>query len=225
MPRLLRRRFRLPRTTGVGENPFKFPPFPMSTNSPARFTRISRPATMASLLALSALTGCSKKAGGIGDLLEKLKGGSATPVTVSGGRSGPPREIAEGEFKSFIGQPGRLCVVVFHAEWCGPCKQLKPVMETIAPDFEGTAAVARIDVDKAQSLATEYGVRSIPDVRFFRDGKQVDQFVGLPSAAEVRSKFEKNTAGLQADPAATAAPSGTIEPMKKDWRPPGIEKR
>lgn len=143
----------------------------------------------------------------------------------------PVSDITEADFEAFSKQPGRVVVIDFHAEWCGPCRQLAPILERLAAENPGKVVVGKINVDHAPSLASREGVRGIPDVRIFRDGKQVDKFVGLPPESEVRRKIASHTKGLP-EVAATAAPGGAAEPaepavrpMDKDWLPPGMQRR
>lgn len=193
--------------------------------------RPSRSLALLPLGLLFALTACKPKtggSGGFGGLLDRLKGGGTTAA--SGDLSGPlsVRELKENEFRTFVEEPGKLCVVVFHADWCGPCRVLKPRLEKVGAEFGKVAVVGRFNVDDCRSLAKEREVGSIPDVRFYRDGKQVDAFIGLADETELRAAFVKNSAGLAAPGAADSSGSGpgqTIQPMKKDWLPPGVERR
>jgi thioredoxin-like negative regulator of GroEL len=89
-----------------------------------------------------------------------------------------------------------------------------------------------VNIDHAKGIAQREGVRSIPDVRIFRDGKEVHRFVGAVDAAGIRALFQEHGEGLQvatqeAPAASTSPPTAepSIQPMKKDWRPPGVERR
>lgn len=152
------------------------------------------------------------------------------PVVVAS-MSGPvTRELQEADYPALIGTKDRLTVVVFHATWCGPCKQLEPVIAKVAGEFAGVAQVGRFDVDQCSSLSRQLGVNGIPDVRFFLNGKQVDSFIGGRSELEIREKFQAYSRGLVASPtaapdAATATkPAPAIQRMQKDWVPPGMKK-
>jgi thioredoxin len=164
-------------------------------------------------------------------LVDKAKESATSSVTPSDkAPTGPTvRDLEAAEFESFIASPGRLMVVDFHADWCGPCKTLGPVMERVAEEFPGKVYIGKIDVDQAGDLPGKEGVRGIPDVRLYRDGKLVDKFVGAIDSSRIRDLFEKHSAGItvEAGANAAAAPPAVppIQPMTKDWLPPGMERR
>jgi len=72
-------------------------------------------------------------------------------------------------------------IVDFWATWCGPCRALKPVLESINSECNGQFKVVGVDVDECQDLATEYGVMSIPTVLIFKNGTVTQRLVGLQS--------------------------------------------
>lgn len=69
-----------------------------------------------------------------------------------------------------------VVLIDFYADWCGPCKMLEPVVASVAQNTD--AAVAKVDIDQQQGLASQYGVRSVPTLVLFADGEQVEQLVG-----------------------------------------------
>ncbi len=77
-------------------------------------------------------------------------------------------------------------LVDFWAEWCGPCKQLGPVLEKLAADYNGAFLLAKVDVDKEQQLAAAFQIRSIPTVMLVKDGQLVDGFPGALPETQLR---------------------------------------
>jgi putative thioredoxin len=81
--------------------------------------------------------------------------------------------------------------VDFWAPWCAPCRVLAPVLEELASSYAGRLAIARVNTDEEPALAAQFGIRSIPDVRIIRDGRQVDGFVGVQPLARLKLLFDK----------------------------------
>lgn len=79
--------------------------------------------------------------------------------------------------------------VDFFAEWCGPCKMLSPVIESLAPEFAGKLDIVKVDIDAEQELAQKYGVTSIPTIVFFKDGQEAGRMVGFQSKESLQAKF------------------------------------
>jgi len=81
-------------------------------------------------------------------------------------------------------------LVDFWAAWCGPCRQVAPVMDEIAAEYEGTVKVAKVDVDAETELAGAFGVSSIPTIAFFEPGEQPKAVVGALPKEMVEDAFE-----------------------------------
>ena len=82
-------------------------------------------------------------------------------------------------------------VLDFGAAWCGPCKQLAPIIDELSEEYAGRIAVGKCDIEEADDLTMEYGIRNVPTVLFIKEGKVVDRFVGAKSKGDVKALFEK----------------------------------
>ncbi len=83
-------------------------------------------------------------------------------------------------------------LVDFWAEWCGPCKQLGPILEKLAADYHGAFRLAKVDVDKEQQLAAAFQIRSIPTVVLLKDGQPVDGFPGALPEGQLRDFLKQH---------------------------------
>lgn len=100
------------------------------------------------------------------------------------------KQINQEKFKSTL-EENNVVLVDFYADWCGPCKALHPTLEKLANDFEGKAEVVKINVDKNPELSASLGVRSIPALFYFKDGKVVNQQVGMQSLGVLSDNLNK----------------------------------
>ncbi len=96
--------------------------------------------------------------------------------------------ITEQNFAEIVAANKSL-MIDFWATWCGPCRMLAPTVDAIASEYEGKVAVGKCDVDDAQELAIQLGIRNIPTLVFFKDGKVVDRLVGLVSKQDIEKKL------------------------------------
>ena len=98
----------------------------------------------------------------------------------------------------------RPVVVDFWADWCGPCKQLMPILEKLAAEYQGAFLLAKVNADEQQMLAQQLGVRSLPTVMVIKDGQPVDGFSGAQPESAVRDMLDKHLPSPQADSLAEA---------------------
>lgn len=79
-----------------------------------------------------------------------------------------------------------VTLVDFHANWCGPCRMLAPVLEQVAKEIKGQAAIGKVDIDVEQKTATRFQITSVPTMILFKDGKEVNRLVGLRNAEAIK---------------------------------------
>ncbi|MBR0055908.1 MAG: thioredoxin [Kiritimatiellae bacterium] len=84
-----------------------------------------------------------------------------------------------------------VVLIDFFAEWCGPCHEMAPVIDSLATDYAGRAKVCKVDVDKAQQLAVRFGIQSIPTLFVLKDGKLAGQFVGITAKAKIAAAIDQ----------------------------------
>jgi thioredoxin 1 len=101
----------------------------------------------------------------------------------------PLREFTQANFEADVLTSALPVLVDFWAPWCGPCKAIAPVIEKLAAEFEGKAAVGKVNVDEQAALASRYSIMSIPSLLIFKQGKVVEQIVGLTTIEKIRDKL------------------------------------
>ena len=106
-------------------------------------------------------------------------------------------EINEANFEGEVLQSNQPVLVVFWAEWCGPCKMLAPLLDEIATEQAGRVKVAKVNVDANPALAARFGIQSIPTLLYFAGGEVRDKTVGVTGKRAIVSKLEKLAVPLE----------------------------
>ena len=98
-------------------------------------------------------------------------------------------QFTDDNIKEII-ESGKPVVIDFWAEWCGPCRMVSPILEELAEEFSGKVEIGKLNVDDNIQTPNEYGIRNIPTILFFKDGKMVDKQIGATPKASLKAKVE-----------------------------------
>ena len=100
--------------------------------------------------------------------------------------------LNEENFDEEIQQRRSPILVDFWADWCQPCKVIAPTLDQLAEELSGRAWIAKVNVDDSGNLANRFGVRSIPTLVVFKEGKVVDQLIGAAPKDQIRDMVQKH---------------------------------
>jgi len=98
-------------------------------------------------------------------------------------------EVNDTNFDEVVLKSDKPVMVDFWAEWCGPCRIIAPFVEEMSHEFEGKAVVVKCDVDNSPGVSTKFGIRNIPTVLFFKEGKIVDKQIGAVAKTNFVAKL------------------------------------
>ena len=100
--------------------------------------------------------------------------------------------VNESNFEAEVFKSDIPVFVDFYADWCGPCKMMSPVIDKLSEEYAGKIKVGKVNVDENSDLAMKYGIMSIPNMVFFKNGEVVDRVVGAIPKPQMQARFEKN---------------------------------
>ena len=99
--------------------------------------------------------------------------------------------ITNNEFKKEVMESSVPVLVDFYADWCGPCKMMAPVMETLSEEMAGKVSICKVNVDNDSELASKYKVMSIPTLIIFNNGEVVDKVIGAVPKDALKEKLQR----------------------------------
>jgi thioredoxin 1 len=103
-----------------------------------------------------------------------------------------PVEITDTNFAQEVENSDIPVLLDFWAVWCGPCKMIAPIVEELAGEYQGKIKVGKVDVDSSPGVAGKYGIRSIPTLLIFKNGKKVDEIVGAVPKPMITNKLNSH---------------------------------
>ena len=101
------------------------------------------------------------------------------------------KDVSDSSFEQDVLGSGKPVLVDFWAEWCAPCRMLAPTVEAVAVEHANTATVVKLNVDDNPTTAQRYGIKGIPTLILFREGKEVERVVGATSKESIMKMIEK----------------------------------
>jgi thioredoxin 1 len=99
-------------------------------------------------------------------------------------------EVTESNFQTEVLQSAEPILVDFWAPWCGPCRQIAPLVQQLGMDYAGKVKVAKVNVDECPNVAAGYGVNSIPTLMIFKNGDVVERFVGIQPRSRLQAALD-----------------------------------
>ncbi|MEW6679556.1 MAG: thioredoxin [bacterium] len=105
-------------------------------------------------------------------------------------------ELTDENFKKEVLEAEIPVVVDFWAPWCGPCRMFAPVIDEVAEEYKEKVKIGKLNVDENRNIAIEYGVMSIPTLKFFNKGQIVNEIIGVVNKDVLKKKLDKLISGV-----------------------------
>jgi thioredoxin 1 len=102
------------------------------------------------------------------------------------------KEVSDASFESDVLNSNRPVLVDFWAQWCAPCRMLAPTVEAVAEKYAGSATVVKLNVDDNPAVSQRYGIKGIPTLILFRNGKEEERVVGATSKEAISRMIDKH---------------------------------
>lgn len=100
------------------------------------------------------------------------------------------KEFTDGNFQAEVLDSSQPVLVDFWAPWCGPCRQIAPMIEDLAGEYQGSVKVGKLNIDENPSFAQQYGVSAIPTLMIFKNGQPTDKFVGVRPKSQLQGALD-----------------------------------
>jgi thioredoxin 1 len=133
---------------------------------------------------------------------------------------GKPQVVTDQSFEQEVLKSDTPVLVDFWATWCGPCRMVGPVLEEVASEQGDKIRVVKLDVDANPITAGRFGVRAIPTMIVFKNGREADRIVGYHPKPQLMTKLTPHLSGVAAQSAATQPTAGTSTPQPTRPTPP-----
>ncbi len=101
-----------------------------------------------------------------------------------------PADVNETAFEAEVLKAEKPVMADFWAPWCGPCRMVSPVVEELATEYDGKLKVVKINTDENSALASRLGIRGIPSLLFFKEGKEADRVMGYVAKTELKKHVD-----------------------------------
>ena len=108
------------------------------------------------------------------------------------------KDVSDSSFESDVLKSDRPVLVDFWAQWCAPCRMLAPTVEAVAEKYEGSATVVKLNVDDNPAVSQRYGIKGIPTLILFKNGKEEERVVGATSKEAISRMIDKHVSAATA---------------------------